>query len=311
MKKKSIKVLVLFALLLTLTGCTKYIKNDGKVVKNPETGQSLPQNILCQVEDEKTIEIYKENGINMEDYPKCSEFKVTSGGYDGSLFSAIFVKPLAWLIIKFGILFKNYGVAIILVTLLIRLAMYPMTKKTAMQSEKMKYAQKELSNLEAKYKDKKDQQSMMQKSQEMMIIYKKYNINPISGCLFALIQIPLFFSFYEAMNRLPAIFEENFLGFQLGTSPLTAIQNGKYYYIIFVVLVAVATFYSFKLNSGASMSPDQAKQMKMFSKISVVMITVAAITMSVGIQLYWIFNSTFTIAQNLLVKRMKKNVVIK
>ncbi len=311
MKKKSVKIILLFVMLLSITGCTKYLKSDGKVIKNPATGQSLTENILCQAEDEGTVKIYSENGINMSDFPKCSEFKITSGGYDGSLFSAIFVKPLAWLIIRFGIIFKNYGIAIILVTLLIRLVMYPMTKKTAMQSEKMKYAQKELEKLELKYKDKKDQQSMMQKSQEMMIIYKKYNINPISGCLFALIQIPLFFSFYEAMNRLPAIFEENFLGFQLGTSPITAIQNGKYYYLIFVVLVAVATFYSFKLNSGATMSQDQAKQMKLFSKISVAMITVASITMSVGIQLYWIFNSAFTIVQNLLVKRMKKNVVIK
>ena len=55
----------------------------------------------------------------------------------------------------------------------------------------------------------------------------------------------------------------------------------------------------------------QNKQMKMMSRISVIMITFASITMSVGIELYWIFNSGFTIAQNLLVKRKKKNVVIK
>ena len=309
--KKISKILIMLFLVLTLTGCTKTLKDSNKkVVKNPETGQSLPSNILCQAEDPTTIEIYSTNGINMSSFPKCSDFKITSGGYDG-IWATIFVRPLAWLIIKFGLLLKNYGLSIIIITLLIRLLMYPMTQKTAMQSENMKVAQKELSKLEKKYQGKQDQESMMKKSQEMMLIYKKYNINPLFGCLFAVIQIPLFFAFYEAMNRLPAIFEENFLGFQLGTSPITAMSKGNYFYIIFVILVAVATFYSFKLNSAGSSSPEQEKTMKMMSKISVVMITLASITMSVGIELYWIFNSGFTIIQNLLAKRKKKNVVIK
>lgn len=309
--KKISKILVVLFLVLSLTGCTKTLKDSNKkVVRNPETGQSLPSNILCQAEDATTIEIYSENGINMSDFPKCNEFKITSGGYDG-IWATIFVRPLAWVIIKAGLLLKNYGLAIIIITVLIRLLLYPMTKKTAMQSENMKIAQKDLAKLEKKYQGKQDQESMMQKSQEMMMIYKKYNINPMFGCLFALIQIPLFFAFYEAMNRLPAIFEETFLGFQLGTSPITALNKGNYLYLIFVVLVALATYYSFKLNSAGSSTPEQEKQMKMMSKISVIMITVASITMSVGIELYWIFNSGFTIVQNILVKRKKKNVVIK
>ena len=247
----------------------------------------------------------------MENFPKCENFKITSGGYDG-IWATIFVRPLAWVIIKLGLLVKNYGLSIIIITLLIRLILYPMTRKAAMQSENLKLAQKDLSKIEKKYQGKQDQESMMQKSQEMMVIYKKYNINPLSGCIFALIQIPLFFAFYEAMNRLPVIFEESFLGFQLGTSPITAITNGKYYYIIFVILVSVTTYFSFKLNSNATMSAEQEKQMKTMSIVSVVMISVASITMSTGIELYWIFNSTFTIVQNLLVKgKKKKNYVIK
>jgi YidC/Oxa1 family membrane protein insertase len=51
---------------------------------------------------------------------------------------------------------------------------------------------------------------MMQKSQETMLVYKKYSINPISGCLFAVIQIPLFFAFYESLNRLQLFLKELF-----------------------------------------------------------------------------------------------------
>ena len=65
-----------------------------------------------------------------------------------------------------------------------------LTKKTAMQSENMKLAQPELTKLEKKYKNRNDQESLMMKNQEMLGIYKKYNINPMSGCLFAFIQIP-------------------------------------------------------------------------------------------------------------------------
>ena len=217
---------------------------------------------------------------------------------------------MAFIIITIGKLVKNYGLSVIILTLAIRGLLFPITKKTAMQSENMKNAKPKLDKLEAKYKGKTDQESMMQKSQEMMLIYKENNINPLSGCIFSLIQIPLFFAFYEALNRLPAIFEENFIGFQLGTSPLTALKAGHWLYLIFPILVSAATFFSFKLNSTASMNKDQEQQMKMMMNMSVVFITIASFTMSTGIELYWIFNSGFTIIQNLLVKRRVKNANI-
>lgn len=308
MKKKLTRIILSLALVFTLTGCTKTLKDsENKIVKNEITGQSLPSNILCQAEEENTVKLYEENGIKMDKLPKCSEFKITSGGYEG-IWTTIFVKPLAWVILKLGVLVKNYGLSIIIITILIRLVMYPITKKSAMQSENLKKAQKDLQKLEKKYTGKQDQESMMQKSQEMMVIYKKYNINPMSGCIFALIQIPLFFAFYEAMNRLPAIFEGKLLGFHLGTTPINAIQSGNYLYIIFIVLVVLTTYFSFKLNSGATPSPEQEKQMKLMSKIMVVMIGITSVTMPVAIEIYWIFNSGFTIIQNLLVKRNKKDV---
>lgn len=337
--KKWGKVFLLCLMVFTLTGCTSYLKDgDGKSVQNTETGQNLPAGILCQPEDEVTrkayedtknslTEKYKEQLENKEitqkEYdkkianltdisalPKCSEFSVTSGGYEG-VWSTIFVKPLAWVIIQIGKLFKNYGVAVIITTLIIRLITVTFTKKTALQSENMKKAKPELDKLEKKYKNRQDQESQTQKAQEMMMIYKKYDINPMSGCLFALIQIPLFFAFYDALNKLPAIFEETFLHFQLGTTPLTALSNGKWYYLIFVVLVGVASYFSFKLNSSTSMSDEQEKQMKMMSNFSIIMITFASLSLSIGIALYWITNSTFTIVQNLYLKRRKKNVRVK
>ena len=275
--------------------------------KVTQTGQNLTQNILCKPTDENMIELYTSNGVDLSKLPDCKKLSISTGSYEG-IWTTIFVKPLAWIIVLFGKLFNNYGLSVIVITILIRLVLYPITKKTALQSEMMKQAQPELKRLETKYANKVDQQSQMQKSQEMMMIYKKYNINPLSGCLFSLIQIPLFFAFYEALNRLPIIFEGSLLGFNLGITPWVAIFNyKKYFYIIIVALVGVLTYYSFKLNSTASMSEDQAKQMKIMSTFSVVLITFMSFRVSISIALYWIFNSAFTVVQNLLVKRGKKN----
>ena len=304
--KKNKKILILLISLLLLTGCAKQLKDkEGKVVQVPTTGQVLISNILCQPTQEKTIKLYEENEVDLSKLPKCSAFKPTSGGYEG-VWNTIFVKPLAWVIIKVGKVVKNYGLAIIIITLALRLIMMPVTKKTAMQSENMKQAKPELEKLEAKYKDAQSQQEMMMKSQEMLAIYKKYNISPMSGCIFALLQIPIFFAFYESMNRLPVIFEGTFLKvFNLGTSPLTALKNGNWYYLVLVVLVALVTYFSFKLNKTASMSAEQEKSMAMTTNIMVIFIIVASFSISTSIALYWIFNSGFTIIQNLLVKRGK------
>ena len=90
-------------------------------------------------------------------------------------------------------LLNSYGLSVIIATILLRFLAVPITKKTAMQSENLKLARPEIDKIEKKYKGRNDQESMMQKSQELLIIYKKYNINPMSGCLFSFIQIPFCF----------------------------------------------------------------------------------------------------------------------
>lgn len=305
-KKKLLLLIFLCSIMLSVTGCTTLLKDEkGKTIQNPITGQNLPKNILCQPEAKETIEIYNNNNLKLEKLPKCNEFLPTSGGYEG-IWTTIFVKPLAWIIIQIGKIVKNYGLAVILITLLIRMIMYPLTQKSAVQSENLKLAKPELDKLEHKYKNRQDQEAMMQKSQEMLVIYKKYKINPMAGCLYAFIQLPLFLAFYEALNRLPLIFEGSFLGLHLGMTPMSGVLDGKFYYIIIVILVGLVTYYSFRLNSGASMTGDQAKQMKMMSNFMTILITVSSTTISTAIGLYWITNSGFTIIQNVVVKRRKK-----
>ena len=305
MKKK--KLIILLVSVLLLTGCTTTLKDsDKKVVTNPDTGQSLTKNILCQPTKKKIIKLYEKNGIKLEKLPECSDFKITSGGYEG-LWNSIFVKPLAFVILWFNNYVKNAAVALIITSILIRLLAYPLTKKTALQSELIKQAQPELQKLEKKYEGKTTQQDMMKKSQEMTMIYRKYNINPISGCLFALIQLPLFIAFLEAINRVPALFEGRFLGLQLGTTPSVGLlTNHNFVYLILILLVGVSTYFSFNMNKTTQQ--ETTSPMKNMTTIMTAMIVVMGFFMSSALCIYWVTTNLFTIGQNIIVKRSNKDV---
>lgn len=304
MKKRTSKIILLILLMITLTGCTKSLQDPEtkKVVTNKVTGQSLTQNILCQPTNKQMVKLYEKysDQVNLDELPKCTEFKITSGGYEG-LWNSIFVKPLAYVILKIGSWVKSYGLSLIIITTLIRLIMFPMTRKTAIQSELIKKAKPELDRLEQKYLGKTDQDSMMKKSSEMTMIYKKYNINPLLGCLFAFLQLPLFIAFLEAINRVPAIFEETFIGFQMGTTPMTALSKGKWLYLIIIVIVGITTYFSMKLNTTSSQEGEQKMAITM-----TIVITIMSLFMSSALDIYWITSNVFTIIQNLLVKRSKK-----
>lgn len=299
------RLVVILLILLLTTGCTKTLKGaDKKAVTNPETGQSLTANILCQPENKETIKAYEDNGVDLSKYPKCSNFKINSGGYDG-LWDSIFVKPLAFVILWFNKYVKSAALALIITSILIRLIAYPITKKTAMQSELLKKAQPDLERLEKKYANKTDQDSIMRKSQEMTMIYKKYNINPISGCLYSFIQLPLFIAFLEAINRVPALFEETFIGLQLGTTPSVGLlSQGNLFYIILILLVGLTTYFSFSLNKTTAQSENDP--MKNMTNVMTIMIIVMGLFMPAALCIYWITTNLFTIVQNLIVKRSKE-----
>jgi len=331
MKKNKKLLIVVIALMFLLTGCTKQFKDaDGKVVQDEKTKQTLVENILCRPVDlkdtyEKAIEEKQkdldkllEDGeiskkehkkqvdklLNIEELPVCTEMSITSGGYE-SIWTSIFVKPLAWVIVQLGKLVKNYGLAIVLITILIKLVLFPLTYKSLKQSEAIKQAQPKLNKIEKKYAGKTDQESMMMKSNEMMAVYKEYKINPMSGCLTSFLQIPIFFAFYEALYRLPLLFEGKFLGLHMGMTPLAAAGQGDWYYLILPVIVGLVTYFSFKMNKTVQPN-DQMKQMNMMFNIMVVMIFITSFSMSVAIIIYWVVNSLLGIGQNLLVKKGSK-----
>ena len=309
MKKFKKLIIILLVVLVSMTGCTKQLTKDGKKerVVNEATGQTLTSNILCLPKDEKLLSTYTEYkdkmAVNMDELVVCDNMPVWKTNYDG-IWTQLFVQPLSWCIINLGKLVGNYGVAVMLLGLLIRVLLLPVTIKTSKQQQIMKDLQPKLTQLEKKYAGKDDKESMMKKSQEMMGLYQKYKINPLASCLTMLIQLPIFFAFLEAINRTPAIFENSLWKFQLGTTPLFGITHGNYWYILLLVLIIGFTIITFMQSmSGAKMGTDQ-KQSKMMMIMMMVFIGIASFQLPSAIALYWGVTNIFAVAQTFIIKKV-------
>lgn len=311
MKKIKIGVLVLLVAMLTACGNSNYIVNDeGTVVEYEATGQILQKDILCKPEDKDLDELYQEYGdqtkIPYEDLPLCSEFSLSSNKADG-IWEGIFVKPLAFLIMKLGYLINSFGLSVILIGLAIRLILMPISRKTMRQSSNMKKAQPEIARIEKKYAGKNDNESMLAKSQEMMMVYKKYNISPFGSCLLAFIQLPLFFAFLQAINRTPAIFEDTFFGLTLGQTPMKGLfEYHQWAYLIIIALIILTTYLSFRnsMSTTQTGNQDMERQMQFIFKFIIIMISVASLYLSTAIALYWIATNGFVVLQNFVFKKI-------
>lgn len=308
--KNKLMIITLISVLLLTSGCgnNKYIKDkDNKIVTYESTGQMLEKDIVCLPEkDGELYNIYKENkdqlNIDFDELPSCDDFKINSNESTG-LWEFLFVKPLAFLILVLGKLVGNLGISLLLIGLAIRIILLPFTIKSTKQTMNMKKAQPEIEKIERKYRNRTDNESLMAKSQETIMVYKKYKVNPMVGCLMSFIQLPLFFAFLQAIYRTPSIYEETLLTFNLGMTPLVGIKSGNYLYLLLLVLIAVSTYFSFKqtMNQAGTQSPEAAKQMKIMLYVMLFVITYASLTLPTALAFYWIITYAFIAVQNIII----------
>lgn len=312
MKNKKIIIIILLVLFLT-SGCgaNNYLKNDDKkIVKYEKTGQNLPNNILCQPNDKELYDLYNSYNdqlkVSLEELPKCNEFNITPK--NSGIWEFLFVKPLAYLILKLGYLVGNMGISLIIVGLLIRIILLPFSYKMQKQSKNMQKVQGEMQKLEYKYRGRDDSESMMMKAQEMREIYKKNKVNPMGGCILAFIQLPVFFAFLQAINRVPAIFDDRLLGFNLGMTPYVGLQQGNYWYILLILLIAASTYFSFKYtmsqSSNISQNNSQMPDMSMMTNIMVIMIVMTSFSLTTALSFYWIVTYAFIAIQTFIIKKI-------
>jgi YidC/Oxa1 family membrane protein insertase len=201
------------------------------------------------------------------------------------------VYPLSWLITYVAEMFGNsYGLAIIIVTILIRLVILPLMVKQMKSSKAMQAIQPEMQKLREKYSSK-DQQTQQKLQKETMELFQKHGINPLAGCFPLLIQMPILIGFYHAIMRTTAIAEHTFLWFDLG-------DKDPYY--ILPIIAGITTFIQQKLTMAGAM--NQNPQMAMMLWLMPIMIVIFAISFPAALSLYWVVGNIFMIVQTFFIK---------
>ncbi|MBI5056456.1 MAG: membrane protein insertase YidC [Nitrospirae bacterium] len=193
---------------------------------------------------------------------------------------SVVAMPLFWVLKFFYSFLGNYGWAIILITIVVRIPFIPLLNKSQQSMKKMQTIQPMMNEIKEKYK--KDPQKMQQ---ETMALYKKHKVNPVGGCLPMLLQIPVFIALYNVLNK---AIELRGAPFALWITDLAV----KDPYYILPVTMGVTMVIQQKMTPTA-MDPTQAKMM-MFMPV---IFTFMFLSFPSGLVLYWLVNNVLGIAQ--------------
>lgn len=221
----------------------------------------------------------------------CTEYNQPITSESEGFWNEYIVYPLSQFIImvaKFA--GNNYGLAIILVTIIIRLLILPLMIKQTKSSKAMQAIQPEMQKLKEKYSSK-DQKTQQKLQQETMALFQKHNINPLAGCFPILIQMPILIGFYHAINRTREIAEHSFLWFDLGSPDP--------YYILPLVAGATTFIQQKMMMAGTA---NQNPQMAMMLWMMPIMIIIFAIKFPAALSLYWVVGNIFMIVQTYFIK---------
>lgn len=202
-------------------------------------------------------------------------------------FFAIFARPLLFALRKIYEVVGNYGWAIVLLTILIKLITLPLTLKGASSMKKMAILQPEIEKIKQANKENPQQQQI-----ELMKFMKSSGYNPLSGCLPILIQIPIFFALNKVLYTSVELYRAPFIGWIIDLS-----QRDPYYiYPVVMTLLMVVQQY---LTPNTISDPAQKRMMQFMPLLFGVMM----VSLPSGLSIYIITNSLFSVIQQLVVNR--------
>jgi len=243
------------------------------------------------------------SGLTIKEKPEAQTFTLYAGPKSYTLLQAqghgleqmvdygwfgVLAKPMFWLMEKFYVISRNYGIAIILLTIVVRALLFYPSLKSAKAMEEMKRIQPQLLAIREKYK--KDSARM---NQEMMKLYKEHKVNPLGGCLPMLLQLPFFVALYNVLS----------VSIELRQSPFISLWikdlsvHDPYY--ILPVLMGVSMIFTMKMTSTTP-DPQQAKIM-MFMNIAFIFLFA---WLPAGLLLYITLSNLLSIVQQLYVRRL-------
>ena len=197
-----------------------------------------------------------------------------------------FASPLFWLLNQLHNIIGNWGWAIIVLTIIVKAVLYPLTNASYRSMAKMRAAAPKLQAIKEKYGDDR-----MAQQQAMMQLYKDEKINPLGGCLPMLLQIPVFIGLYWALFASVELRQAPWLGW------ITDLSRPDPFYIL-PLIMAVTMFAQTYLNPPST-DPMQAKMMKIMPLVFSIMF----FFFPAGLVLYWVVNNLLTIAQQWHINR--------
>lgn len=210
---------------------------------------------------------------------------------DLGFFSGISVFMIKILNFIYGII-PNYGIAIILLTILIKLILFPLTSKSFKSMNRMKALQPEINKLKDKYKDNPKKMQV-----ETMGLYKKHKVNPLGGCLPILLQLPIFFALFAAIRDFVELQGASFLWAKDLSGPDTVmVIMGSIPVNPLPLLMGASMFFQQKMST---VDPAQQRMM-MFMPI---IFTVMLYNFSSGLVIYWLVNNVLSIAQQAMIQK--------
>ena len=190
----------------------------------------------------------------------------------------------------------NYGIAIIIVTILMRILIFPLTLKQEKSMKKMKDIQPEVDKIREKYKD--DPQTLNQKTME---IYKENNVNPMGGCLPILIQMPIFVALYYAFvgNTIPS--DATFLWFNL-KQPDHFMKLGTFTVNLLPILNTLVTFIQQKVMMGVQPQDKNNPMSSMLYTMPLMMLFIFY-NMPSGVTLYYLVSGVLSVLQQYFIMK--------
>ncbi len=249
-----------------------------------------------------TIPPYKQVSLRYEFYFGPRDLKLLKQfgkGLDRAVdfgWTDFIARPLLYILRFFNQYINNYGVSIILLTVLVKIIFWPLTHKSYKSMKEMKKLQPRMAKIREKYKGDKQQMN-----KEMMSLYKTYKVNPMSGCLPMLVQLPVFFALFRVLG---SAIELRHAPFMLWINDLAAPDRLFHFPFQIPFMAPPSGIPVLTLLMGASMfiqqkmtptpgDPAQAKVM-MFLPI---IFTIMFINFPSGLVLYWLINNILSIGQ--------------
>jgi YidC/Oxa1 family membrane protein insertase len=213
-------------------------------------------------------------------------------------FFSVLARPMLQLLIAFNSWIHNYGITIILVTILIKIVLWPLTQTSSKSMRAMQKLQPKMKDLQVRYKD--DRQGL---NRAMMDLYRENKVNPMGGCLPMLLQIPVFFAFYNALlysielRHAPFICWETFIWW-LGRGICDlSVYDPSY---ITPLLMGATMFLQQRMMPTTTADPTQAKLMQFMP----LMFLFFFLKAPAGLVIYWLVNNVLSIVQQVIINRM-------